>query len=314
MKKARDWLINLSLIFTSIALVLGLAELAVPYLQHEPGRLHYNQLHFGMISYSRKDPFFQLRNQKNPNVYRIGVIGDSFTEGISEVSKPFPKALEDVLIQDYGFQSIEVLNIGGLGRNTLDYYVFMKTHLESFELDFVVFLFTSNDSEFQRWNFSPFYYCENATQKHKYLFELLRRSRLAYYIYDQVIGYPQAAQITPNSFYGKCIELASRSIDKYLEDQSLPAFSIYFYGFVDRRGYCNVREESDQGARENFENWHKRDYLYLNEKIPCLEDGYKSYYASDNYHFNDYGVKVMATKAAESLAPTIKDEIAKKRK
>jgi len=97
-----------------------------------------NSLGFRDYEYSLKKP---------ENVFRIAILGDSFTFGYGiKINETYPKQLEKMLNKKGG-HNYEVLNFGVNGRNTLLEAKFLKEMVLDFEPDLVIVGFFPNDAD-----------------------------------------------------------------------------------------------------------------------------------------------------------------------
>lgn len=93
--------------------------------------------------------------QRNPGTIRIGLIGDSFTEGFQVFEQyHFSQILERLLNKDSTNSKYEVLNFGVGNYNYNDMIILYKNVIEDYNCDILVFIVEENDFEF-RENFIP---------------------------------------------------------------------------------------------------------------------------------------------------------------
>mgnify|MGYP001609103083 FL=1 len=87
---------------------------------------------------------------KKPNdVFRIAVLGDSFTFGYGiELEDTYTKQLEKMLNENSS-QKYEVLNFGGNGGNTLLEAEYLEKKVINFEPDLVIVGFFPNDADYE---------------------------------------------------------------------------------------------------------------------------------------------------------------------
>ncbi len=83
--------------------------------------------------------------EKRPGVYRIAVLGDSFTFGMSvNLEDTYPKRLEKLLQQQK--PSVEVINFGVIGHNMWQHYEMLRRRVLAYHPDLVVLgLFAGDD-------------------------------------------------------------------------------------------------------------------------------------------------------------------------
>jgi len=91
--------------------------------------------------------------QKEPGVYRILVLGDSFTAGLQvPQEQTFPSLLEARLRQQYPQAAIEVINAGVIGYGTDNELAYFTNEGYKYRPDLVVLaLFTGNDITDNIW-------------------------------------------------------------------------------------------------------------------------------------------------------------------
>lgn len=84
--------------------------------------------------------------EKGDNVYRIAVIGDSFTFGQGvELNQTYPKQLENILNSRRNSKRYEVMNFGVPGYNTFQEVQFLKNKVLKYKPDIVIIGYLSND-------------------------------------------------------------------------------------------------------------------------------------------------------------------------
>ncbi len=241
-------MLNFSLILAGIIiffiiLEIGLA-LNVPFLGHEESNviergkyLYYPEIGFGTYSnrvaeytspeysvvYSTNSIGFRDREhtiKKNSNVFRIVVLGDSFTEALQvPLEQTFPYLLEEKLNSNSNIQKeIEIINLGKSGFGTDREYLTLKHIGLEYNPDLVILAFlTGNDvrnnyAEFENtyWhvyqngnislNPRPFFVINETGEleelpfqgriikvdKNSFTFNILRKFRSPGYLYSKV--------------------------------------------------------------------------------------------------------------------------------
>lgn len=84
--------------------------------------------------------------QKKEGVFRIAILGDSFTFGHGvELENTFAKQLENRLQNKFSQKSIEVINLGMIGYSTGDCYKFLISEGYKYSPDLVIYAFFVND-------------------------------------------------------------------------------------------------------------------------------------------------------------------------
>lgn len=110
-----------------------------------PGSSGYGALreHYQINASGLRDRDYPL--QKKPGVYRIAVLGDSFTFGMGvNLEDTYPKRLEKILQQQD--PNIEVINFGVIGHDMWQHHEMLKRRALSYHPDLVVLaLFPGDD-------------------------------------------------------------------------------------------------------------------------------------------------------------------------
>lgn len=175
-KKSKEWILNLSLILVGITiffiiLEIGLA-LNVPFLGYETTNiikqgeyLYYPEIGTHLFSnrvaehtspeysvvYSTNSIGFRDREHtidKNSNVFRIVVLGDSYAQALQvPFEQSFPYLLEQKLNSNANIQKeIEIINLGWSGFGTDQEYLTLKYIGLEYNPDLVILAFlTGND-------------------------------------------------------------------------------------------------------------------------------------------------------------------------
>ncbi len=140
----------MSVLSTVIALgmVEGVFRLAVPSVEKPPVSDAPRYDYLPENSYRARDYYYTPK--KAPGVFRIIVIGDSFTYGGKmHFDDSFPKRLERMLNLNVNQRKVEVLNWGISGYSTLHEVELVKDAVTQFNPDLVVVQITLNDAEVQ---------------------------------------------------------------------------------------------------------------------------------------------------------------------
>ena len=80
---------------------------------------------------------YDFKEQKEPGVYRIAFVGDSFTEGTCAEEDSLPAIVQHRLSVP-GYERVEVINTGTSSYAPTLYYLLLKTKLLAFSPDLVV--------------------------------------------------------------------------------------------------------------------------------------------------------------------------------
>jgi hypothetical protein len=184
-----EWVKNLALLFAALAVTAVLAEFGMRALfagitttggdnssywarRWEATHVHLN--HFGFRE--REFPA-----QKPSGIYRIAVVGDSFTfgQGIEEPDR-FTNRLERTL--NRGGRRFEILNFGRPGANTIDEVQMFKEVVIGIHPDFVLLQWYINDVEGHDETSRPtgLPLLPSATLR-----SVLRQNSVFYYVLDQ---------------------------------------------------------------------------------------------------------------------------------
>lgn len=89
---------------------------------------------------------FEYNIKKNDDIFRIIIIGDSTTYGYGvQIEDTYPKQLEKLLNTKFINNKFEVLNMGHVGFNLIDYYNLLNEKGIKFEPDIIIFGVMRND-------------------------------------------------------------------------------------------------------------------------------------------------------------------------
>jgi hypothetical protein len=148
----------ISLLSTVIALgmVEGIFRLSVPAVQKPPISDAPRYDYLPENAYRARDYYYPPR--KAPGVFRIIVIGDSFTfGGKMHFDDSFSKRLERMLNLNNNQRKVEVLNWGISGYSTLHEVELVKDAVTQFNPDLIVVQITLNDAEVQPYRVTHSY-------------------------------------------------------------------------------------------------------------------------------------------------------------
>jgi hypothetical protein len=118
---------------------------------------------------------------KDPNVFRIAAVGDSFTaargydqeSSISDIS--FSRQLEQFLNDNFRGKHYEVLNFGFPGANPLEEYWIIKESVLRYDPDMIIIQLSTNDIFSRGYNLNPIVYCD---------MNFSGRAKTRHYLYD----------------------------------------------------------------------------------------------------------------------------------
>lgn len=151
---------NLVLVLLGCLIALGIVEVGVRVFDPQPPLMYWPDAIFGWVHPANRDFIYPgntgsihvhfnsrgLRDvehsyEKRRGVYRVLVLGDSFTEGVDvELMDTFPKKLEKLL--NAGGHQSEVINAGVGGYGSDQEFLFLAREGWKYEPDLVVVAFT----------------------------------------------------------------------------------------------------------------------------------------------------------------------------
>jgi lysophospholipase L1-like esterase len=163
MSRAKTFAINLTLIILSLVIVLGILEAAltitkfnspdasrfvpnkgvtyIPHAYYRHTKEGFSEGYFN--SHGFRD--YERTYEKPPDVFRILILGDSYTEALQvQLHESFPAVLEKKL-NAYGPGKFEVLALGQSGFGTADEYVRYLNIGVAYNPDLVVLAFLSGN-------------------------------------------------------------------------------------------------------------------------------------------------------------------------
>jgi hypothetical protein len=152
-KQALGWIKNLLLLAVTLSVTIVAAEFGLRAFFAEITTTHDTSTYWGRHWRATQVRLNHLRfregefaMQKPPGIYRIAVLGDSFTfgQGISEEDR-FSNRLE-VALNDSD-RAFEVLNFGRRGAETVDQIRMLEDTVFSVEPDFILLQWYVNDVE-----------------------------------------------------------------------------------------------------------------------------------------------------------------------
>ena len=186
MTKANKTIINLLLSVISTGVFLILAELTTRYLYRDITTTLDNTSYFSRNWRENNSPIIntsgfrerEFSRNKPIGIYRIAVIGDSFTygQGIAEEMR-FTNLLEQRL--NDRTRRYEVLNFGRPGAETVDHLEILDTYVLDLSPDFVILQWFVNDVEGHDKSGRP---KPHRLLPSSYLAGLLHRNSALYYL------------------------------------------------------------------------------------------------------------------------------------
>jgi hypothetical protein len=186
-----EWAKNLALLFATLAVTAVLAEFGLRIMSagitttgdnssYWARRWYSTHVRVNSLGYRERE----FPAKKPPGVYRIAVVGDSFTfgQGIKEEDR-FSNRLERALNREG--QRFEVLNFGRPGAETVDEVEMLKNAVIGVKPDFVLLQWLINDVEGHDKSGRP---AELPLLPSETLRPVLHRNSVLYYILDRQWG------------------------------------------------------------------------------------------------------------------------------
>jgi|GEM_PF-5086358 len=147
----KKWIMNLSLVLTTIIFILLLLEIALRFLPEKPWtigptnatyQLRTNEFNTTITTneHGMREPF--SISQKNEKAFRILIIGGSFAYGWGvNYENTYGKNIERILRKEIGTEEIEVINISRPGADVTNYLTFIKKYALQFQPDLIISIF-----------------------------------------------------------------------------------------------------------------------------------------------------------------------------
>jgi len=186
-----EWAKNLALLFATLVIMTVLAEFGLRLLfagitttgdnsSYWARRWYTAHVRVNSLGYRERE----FPAEKPPGIYRIAVVGDSFTfgQGIEEEDR-FSNRLERALNREG--QRFEVLNFGRPGAETVDEVEMLKNAVIGVKPDFVLLQWLINDVEGHDKSGRP---AELPLLPSETLQPVLHRNSVLYYILDRQWG------------------------------------------------------------------------------------------------------------------------------
>ncbi|HLG19231.1 MAG TPA: SGNH/GDSL hydrolase family protein [Bdellovibrionota bacterium] len=154
-RRADGFVLNLIVLSVTGILLLGLGEVAMRVLLRDvtttPDNSSYFAKRWDRLEVRRNSLGFREREferVKPPGVFRIAVIGDSFTfgQGVAEGQR-YTNLLETELNRGPRPLRFEVLNFGRAGAQTIDHIRMLEEAVQAGEPDFILLEWFVNDPE-----------------------------------------------------------------------------------------------------------------------------------------------------------------------
>ena len=173
---------------------------------------------------------------KEEDVFRIAVVGDSFTygygkeNGVAILDKAYPLQLEALLNNNFDDYKYEVLNFGFGGATPLEEHYILREVALKYEPDLVIMGITSNDADYGIHNLDPIKYCDiNLTLCERLKHSLYKNWRLFSYLSIRLSQREYFYElINPENPIGqRCFERSLKRIKKELGSQGVPNFVVF---------------------------------------------------------------------------------------
>ena len=145
-------ILKLAMLLASAAVALIIADLVVRLMPHGPPyraeTAYFDTMKMPKNSLGYHD--YEYEREKRPGVFRIMVVGDSFSEGAGlSFDDIFPKRLEWYL-NCYGNEqkiTYQVMNMSMRGRSTPNEVTLLKEYAAQFHPDVIILAYCLNDAE-----------------------------------------------------------------------------------------------------------------------------------------------------------------------
>jgi lysophospholipase L1-like esterase len=347
-RKTKKFLINLTLLFFSIFLSLFLAEIILrivnpgpreleplncktytlsqnPILKYEysPGYLTsqkpFDRTHTNFAINSDGFRDYEYGEEKSPRITRVIVLGDSITagNGVSDVSKVYPKIMETLLNSGASEEKYEVLNMGVGGYHTLQEAETLRVKGRKYNPDIVIVGFCLNDffpnsdggvytsllkRQKQRNTFTY--------QKFKYgLYRsLLTNSRLFTFISSKFFPdllVPMTVREYRNRYLENInpVEAGFELLNTIAEEDEFNLYVFIIPAFVgDLSKYPPKLAKMHTDVFDIADNYSNIRCLDLLDDLRSINsDGKK--FSFDSCHLNEYGHNILANLIVENIAP-----------
>jgi len=273
---------------------------------HGPGGLRFiEEIDYNSVGY--RDIEHNLT--KPEGIYRIAVIGDSFTfgNGINNFSEIYPRLLQKILDDYYGKSKFEVIIFAKPGYSTLDELEVLKNEVINYDPDLIVLGYYINDAEglgsrvgFENLFFQHFTYpyeVGSYLYTHSYFYYFME-SRMKSFLtilgvdFGSYINYTHHLYSESNPFYDEANQLfkefvnESRSMDADVLVAMIPLFNSF-----DNYPFFDVTEQI-KNLSENSGAVFVDTFPYFNKLTNGNADSLRVSFADG--HMNEEGHRIMA--------------------
>jgi len=305
-KYKKERMVNILVLVITIILFLVIAELAFRMVSYRLRGVWCDEdsldcfIEKGKSIYSPRLSAYSMEEEEG--VFRIAILGDSFTYGFGEEEgkpikdKAFPEQLEVLLNNKFDDYKYEVLNFGYPSVTALEEYFVLKELVLDYNPDLFVLQITSNDAFSNVYDLNPFTYCDiefSPAEKRAYWFH--KNLKLPGYLYvkltDSKTGH-YVEKINPgNPIGGRCFRRSLERIKDVLDEKGIPAFIVYIQDEVsEKNGEYQIDLELISEYNQTFAETGF-DYLHT---YPYMLESRREVLSDDGYHYNTKGNLLIA--------------------
>ncbi len=294
---------NILLLIITIILFLIVSELvfrlfASDYQKRSGEHIRIEDSHFSHY-------FLNVSFRKDPGVFRIVVLGDSFTfgtgmeNGTSIYTKSYPRQLQALLKENFDDYNYEIFNYGLGGMSTLDEYYILEMLALKANPDLVIIGITTNDMILWNYNLDPIAYCDiNIHYSDRFLRFLDKNWRLFNYFYIKYkyADYYKKRKKNDNSLEERCYRRSLERINDLLSEKQIPAVvvliyeTLYDYEKEYLRDYYS--EERFLELKEGITSAGFEHTMYTSDYF--LDIPYKEVTCDDDYHYSPKAYRAIA--------------------
>ncbi len=157
-----EWKTKIALLFFSLVFSLVGLEILFRLVHQEQDSQNKKNVawkdrpHYWCLPESSVDNRdFRYAREKPENVFRIAIVGDSFTYGGSlSFDDNYSKRLERMLNLNNVQKKIEIMNLGVPGYNTKQEIAIVSKAIKKFHVDLIILQVTLNDAELEPYHLS----------------------------------------------------------------------------------------------------------------------------------------------------------------
>lgn len=273
-KKKEKWK-NVLVLIVTLLLFLIISEIAFriytrdkkEFLEHSLEE--YESMWEGHFSVSLD----QYDHEPKQGVFRIAVLGDSFTfgegteDGIpireesvdnEDIDNSYPQHLNSLLDSNFNDYEYEVLNFGMGGSSSFDELLILKKHVLDYNPNLIILSVTNNDQGASLFCLDPARYCGlDLNFYEKTLSFYHRHFRLLSYItmsitshkYEHpanIIASRPGMDVPENSISYRCYKYSLKRIHDVLVNHTLPHMVVFIYDTKYQKGKDNLMNYIDE--------------------------------------------------------------------